>query len=123
MHAAGCRRCQATVAALVQITRAASADPVARERHEAAPRRWLAWFVPLTAAAAALAIWVAVPRGPGADVRPSTIAESPPPSPQAKADAPTGSAQSVQPSQRLRGLERGAVGRDQRERQGEGQGA
>jgi len=53
-HAAGCERCQATLAALVR-----TLPPV-----EAASR-WrmpaLGWLVPLTAAATALAIWVAVP--------------------------------------------------------------
>jgi len=123
MHAAGCRRCQATVGALMQITRAANADAGSRERQEAAPRRWLAWLVPLTAAAAALAIWVAVPRGPGAGVRPATIAETQPPPAQAKADAPTASAQPVEPFARLKELEPPAVRSDQPARGGQAQAA
>jgi hypothetical protein len=57
LHVADCVRCQAMVAGVV---RSAASAPVS----ERPPRRWLAWLVPLTAATAAVAIWVAVPRGP-----------------------------------------------------------
>lgn len=66
LHVADCARCQAMVAGLVH---SAANAPLP----EPAPRRWLAWLVPLTAAAAAMAIWVAVPRGPG--VAPQSITE------------------------------------------------
>jgi hypothetical protein len=59
-HVADCARCQAIVSTAARI------EAIAPARAEPAPRRWLAWLVPLTAAAAAIAIWVAVPRGPGA---------------------------------------------------------
>jgi Putative zinc-finger len=67
LHAADCARCQAMVAGLVQ-------SPANAPLPEPAPRQWLAWLVPLTAAAAAVAIWVAVPRGPG--VAPQSMAEN-----------------------------------------------
>jgi putative zinc finger protein len=56
-HVAGCARCQALVGAMGR-TRVA-VPPTQSER---APRWWLAWAVPLTAAATAAAIWIAVPR-------------------------------------------------------------
>src|SRR5262245_49834894 len=61
-HAADCARCQSALAALVRT----SLDPVkpVAETLDQGHRRWFAWLVPLTAAAAAIAIWVAVPRGP-----------------------------------------------------------
>jgi hypothetical protein len=77
LHVADCARCQAMVAGVV---RAAGRAPVP----EPAPRRWLAWLVPLTAAAAAVAIWVAVPRGP--DVVPQSVAENQNQAAQAKAE-------------------------------------
>ena len=82
LHVADCARCQAMVAGVV---RAAASAPVPAP----APRRWLAWLVPLTAAAAALAIWVAVPRGPG--TTPQSTAENQNPVAQAKVEpaAPT----------------------------------
>jgi len=43
---------------------------------ERAPTRWLAWLVPLTAAAAAIAIWVAVPRGPAREPQPSAAGQT-----------------------------------------------
>jgi len=67
LHVADCARCQAMVAGVV---RSAANAPLP----EPAPRRWLAWLVPLTAAAAAVAIWVAVPRGPS--VAPQSAAEN-----------------------------------------------
>ena len=56
-HVADCARCQALVGTLARIN---SVVPPAEP--ERAARRWLAWLVPLTAAAAAVALWVAVPR-------------------------------------------------------------
>ncbi len=56
-HAADCPRCQAMLAAMTRATPAAVPP-------QAAPRRLLAWLVPLTAAAAAIAIWIAVPSNP-----------------------------------------------------------
>ena len=55
-HVTGCERCQMLVGAMGR-TRAAVAVPV----QERAPRRWLAWAIPLTAAATAFAVWVAIP--------------------------------------------------------------
>jgi hypothetical protein len=55
-HAAGCTRCQQLLAAMVR----------ALPTQEVTKSRWrmpsLAWLVPLTAAATALVIWVAVPK-------------------------------------------------------------
>lgn len=72
-HVADCGRCQTMIAVLVQ----ASPDVVEAGDHKAEPasRNWLAWLVPLTAAAAAIAIWVAVPHGPGSTS--PQVAESP----------------------------------------------
>ncbi len=67
-HVADCARCQAIVSTAARI------EAIAPARAEPRPRRWVAWLVPLTAAAAAIAIWVAVPRGPGAG--PSQVAEN-----------------------------------------------
>src|SRR5262245_24034528 len=54
-HAAGCARCQALVGALSRLNTAV--PPLDEVR---APRRWLTWLVPLTAAATAVALWVAL---------------------------------------------------------------
>jgi hypothetical protein len=62
-HVADCARCQASLAALVQTSAFDNVNSVA-DASEHTRRRWFAWIVPLTAAAAAIAIWVAVPRGP-----------------------------------------------------------
>ena len=59
-HVADCARCQDLAGTLVRIS---ATVPAAEPVH--ASRRWLAWFVPLTAAAAAVAIWFAVPGTPG----------------------------------------------------------
>jgi hypothetical protein len=61
-HAADCARCQALLGTLTRI-----GEPVP-SRAAAGRRAWLTWLVPLTAAAAALVVWIAVPRdaGPGA---------------------------------------------------------
>ena len=56
LHVADCPRCQELAGTLARLGSAVP-QPVPA----AAPRRWLAWFVPLTAAAAAIAIWFAVP--------------------------------------------------------------
>jgi hypothetical protein len=54
-HLAGCARCQMVLAEIARTAPETAGDT--------APRRWRvgAWLVPLTAAAAAIAIWVAVP--------------------------------------------------------------
>lgn len=56
-HVAGCERCQMLVGAMGR-TRAA----VPATEPQRVSRRWLAWAVPLAAAAAAIAIWVAIPQ-------------------------------------------------------------
>jgi hypothetical protein len=61
LHVADCARCQDLAGTLARIR---SAVPPAEP--ERSSRRWLAWFVPVTAAAAAVAIWFAVPGNPGA---------------------------------------------------------
>jgi hypothetical protein len=90
-HLADCARCQAIVGT------AARVRTIAREPEpEHASRRWLGWFVPLTAAAAALAIWVAVPRPPEG-AAPSPQAEARDAAPQAKVEPATPAPQPPQP--------------------------
>ncbi len=63
LHVADCARCQDLAGTLARIRSAVPpAGPVRSSR------RWLAWFVPVAAAAAAVAIWVAVPGNLGAPV-------------------------------------------------------
>jgi hypothetical protein len=63
LHVADCARCQDLAGTLARIRSAVPpAEPVRSSR------RWLAWFVPVAAAAAAVAIWFAVPANPGAPV-------------------------------------------------------
>jgi len=65
-HVAGCDRCQMLLGAMAR-TRAAVPAPAADRAgsfagaSEPRPRRWLAWAVPLAAAATAIAVWVAIP--------------------------------------------------------------
>ena len=63
-HVADCARCQTLVGTLARVSLAGPAEP------ERAARPWtwnvsLTWLVPLTAAAAAVMLWVAVPRDTG----------------------------------------------------------
>ncbi len=67
LHVADCARCQSMAGTLARLSSAVpQAEPVRSSR------RWLAWFIPLTAAATAVALWFAVPGNPGA---PATVAE------------------------------------------------
>jgi putative zinc finger protein len=81
LHVADCARCQALVGAMGR-TRVA-VPPTQPER---APRWWLAWAVPLTAAATAVAIWIAVPHQnsapspPSAEIAPAPSVAVPAPS-------------------------------------------
>jgi len=54
-HIADCARCQSLVAAMARVE---SSAPVESEHR---PLGWLTWAVPLTAAAAVVAVWVALP--------------------------------------------------------------
>ena len=63
VHVADCARCQDLAGTLARVR---SAVPLAEPVRSS--RRWLAWFVPITAAAAAVAIWFAVPGNLGAPV-------------------------------------------------------
>src|SRR5262245_57898501 len=74
-HVADCRRCQAMVGAFAR-TEAAAPVPTAAPAAEPSMRRWLNWLVPLTATAAALAIWIAVPRNTQVS-RPAATAAQP----------------------------------------------
>jgi hypothetical protein len=67
-HAADCARCQALLGALAR-TGASVGQPAP------APRRWLAWALPLTAGATAVALWVAVPRDRGVPATPPPAAQ------------------------------------------------
>jgi hypothetical protein len=64
-HVANCDRCQSLIATMVRTT-----DQVRPALAQAAPtrRRWIPWLFPLAAAAAAVAVWVAVPRDSGTPV-------------------------------------------------------
>ena len=75
-HVADCARCQASLAALVHTS---SFDHVISvpDAPEHTRRRWFAWLVPLTAAAAAIAIWVAVPRGPATQSQVAEVQSQP----------------------------------------------
>jgi hypothetical protein len=65
LHVADCARCQSLAGTLARISSTVpQAEPVPPSR------RWLAWFIPLTAAATAVALWFAVPGNPGA---PATV--------------------------------------------------
>lgn len=90
-HVADCGRCQAMVAAVVRTT---TALPTA----EPPPRRWFAWLVPLTAAATAIALWVAVPRERAAPTPEPTSAVIE--SDQAKAPTASPPDQQAQPGRR-----------------------
>jgi hypothetical protein len=57
-HAADCGRCQALVAAMAQTAPPATSRPWWRTPA-------MGWLVPLTVAAAALLVWINVPRAPG----------------------------------------------------------
>jgi len=78
-HVAACDRCQMLLGAMGR-TRAVVPAPV----QERAPRRWLAWAIPLTAAATAIAVWVAIPEQRNVPVvtpatAPEEKREAPPP--------------------------------------------
>jgi hypothetical protein len=87
-HVAGCERCQMLLGAMGQ-TRAA----VPATESQRVSRRWLAWAVPLTGAAAAIAIWIAIPeqRQPPSPSSTARVAAPPPveavPVPQQKSEA------------------------------------
>ena len=65
-HVADCARCRAIVGGVVR-TGAILPQP------EPARRPWLAWLVPATAAAVAVALWIAVPREPDSPAPPATV--------------------------------------------------
>jgi hypothetical protein len=70
-HVADCARCQSIAGALVR-----TGTPIVEPKPEQARRRWLAWLIPLTATAFAVAVWVAVPRDSGvAPRRPAALQE------------------------------------------------
>ncbi len=81
-HVADCARCQAVMAAIVRTT-----PGEAREDAPAPTRRWLGWLVPAAAAAAALVVWMVVPRAPDqATPTQMTARAEPPLSPPATRD-------------------------------------
>lgn len=65
-HVAECARCRAIVGGVVR-TGAILPQP------QPARRPWLTWLVPATAAAAAVALWIAVPREPDSLAPPATV--------------------------------------------------
>lgn len=89
-HVASCARCQSIAAALLR----SEPPPSVAER---SPRRWFAWLVPLTAAATAIAIWVAVPHDSERTAPAPMVSDAVTPQPASPTDVPSPSAQS--PSQ------------------------
>jgi hypothetical protein len=69
LHASQCSRCTAVLAAIERTA------PVAPARHAWTPARLVRWLVPLTAAATAVAIWIAVPDRPVAPVEESAAVQ------------------------------------------------
>lgn len=65
LHASQCSRCTAVLAAIERTA------PLAPARHAWTPARLVRWLVPLTAAATAVAIWIAVPDRPITPVEPA----------------------------------------------------
>ncbi|MEO8258975.1 MAG: hypothetical protein ABI868_16635 [Acidobacteriota bacterium] len=106
-HAAGCARCLALVAAMAQ-----TAPPAAQRSWWRAPA--VGWLVPLTAAAAALLVWMMVPgpaRGPAVTSMSSAIVpEQPRPSVAEVASAPLRSSKAD--AQAVNRNERAAAGRE-----------
>jgi hypothetical protein len=92
-HVADCARCQASLAALVHTS---SLDHVTSvpDAPERTRRRWFAWLIPLTAAAAAIAIWVAVPRGPATEPQLAEVQSQPAQLKTTEAPAPAAGLQS-----------------------------
>lgn len=82
-HVAQCPRCLALLAAIER-----TAPPPAEDAH---PRRvWLRWLVPLTAAATAVAIWVAIPQQQVTPVARESASTPAPATPQAAAPSVEG---------------------------------
>jgi hypothetical protein len=81
-HVADCARCQSLVGAMAR-TNAAVSQP----ETERATRRWLGWLVPLTAAAAAVALWIAVPREATPPLPRAAEVQTPAPNPTAQEPA------------------------------------
>ena len=65
LHASTCSRCMAVIAAMERTA------PAAPARHAWTPARLFRWLVPLTAAATAVAIWIAIPDRPVTPVIPA----------------------------------------------------
>jgi hypothetical protein len=83
-HVADCARCQVLAAVMSKLEPADAADgrrPIRASNRQSGSARWLGWFVPLAAAAAAIAIWVFIPRQPAvfpdAPAPQATIAQAP----------------------------------------------
>lgn len=112
-HVADCARCQASLAALVH-TSSFESTKAASDAPERTPRRWFPWLVPLTAAAAAIAIWVAVPRGPRNEQRP--VAEPQNQSAQLKAPEMPAPANALQEPATTKEEQQAAAKRDQPQR-------
>lgn len=129
VHVADCSRCQAVVGTLARISPVGPAAP-----HVARPWNWTAslkWLVPLTAAAAAVALWVAVPGDkfdrpeqmirPSVAVVPRQTAEAKAPEPVQRDSQPQSSitrsseanqAPTVVPGRAQRDLEKSDVAKD-----------
>jgi hypothetical protein len=96
-HVADCARCQASLAALLQTSSIQTVT--SSTRSEKAPWRLFAWIVPLTAAAA-IAIWVAVPRGPASQSQVAEVQSQPAQLKAPETPAPAAGLQSPSPSEK-----------------------
>jgi hypothetical protein len=65
-HVADCERCQSLVGAMAR-----GNVVIPQAESERATRRWLVWLVPFASAAAAIALWVAIPREASVSAPPS----------------------------------------------------
>ena len=69
LHVADCARCQSLAGTLARIS-----STIPQAEPDRSSRHWLAWFIPLTAAAAAVALWFAVPGNLGRPVSSNELA-------------------------------------------------
>ena len=108
LHVADCARCQALVGTFARLDQALPPMQAAPR----AARRWLAWLVPVAAAAAAVTLWIVVPgRSPASVPAPPPKAEgqlsrlqpAAPPSANRPLATPAPRANTVAPSSRVAG--------------------
>jgi hypothetical protein len=95
-HVAGCARCQVLAAVMAKLDSAGEAE-VAESRRPAR-RPWLTWFAPLAAAAAAVTIYVFIPRQPPGTDDPAAPAQMAKARAAAESNVPSANAAPVAPA-------------------------